>query len=462
MKLNKISAAFLSMGIFSPIASATLIDDLISGSKHEIEGFVYHFLDEAENYTVDTQRTHALLAIETKTGAKLNDQSYLNVELLTYGHTMEDTYNGFDPLDRDHEYAAVVTPKALNVVFEGDDYDVTAGLGTVDFGYGEIHNAVSNFRRFNTVHPGHSYELGVVMARYRKYIQDDTFSYTMMPVDLVSPHPTGANRWKGSGSLGYPALPTWLPSGFQNRNVSDFVDSQAMDVSVDNIRHLFLYEATRPGYDFYGFAALGPSPFAIIRLENLTTVNYHNPKALQVGGGITKVFGPHKVYTDIMYQETESAEDENFLRGSVGGVFKESEISKKYGINEVTLTAEYAYDLKTQDAAINISIPTTTVFSSAKSRAGRNTLIGRLEFDIDSKWNANVGTVYNFYGDDRADTLGLEYKANDSLSYYLNGTWFSGDDLTWTSLNSWTGTNVSPFGYLDNNDVIEIGFKLSL
>ena len=438
MKLNSLSLALISVGALCQPASAGFFDDLVNGSKHEIQGFLYHFNQETSDNTQDPQQTHALMSIETKTGAEVGERSYFNLELLTFANTMQDNHDGFfHPLDRENDYSAVLTPKTANLVYEADDFDLALGLDVVDFGYGELHNSVSNFGRANTLHPGHSYDLGVVMARYRHYIDDDTLSYTMMPVDLVSPHPTGSNRWKGTGSDGYPDLP-------DGSSVTD-LETTAMDVKVKNIRHLVRYNAIRSGYDYYGFAALGPSPYAVIRQESLGVFERHNPWSWQIGGGINAVSGPHKLYTDLMYQHTANSTDENFIRGTAGGIFKESDWSKKYGINEITLTAEYSFDLRTRKQANK----TDLIFSSDKSRSGRNTLLARLEFDIDETWKASIGSTYNLQGNDRSDSLGIRYKESDSLKYYLIGTWFKGEDGT-------------PFGAQRENDVIEIGFEWNL
>lgn len=437
MKFNTISLSLITLAAFCPSSYASVIDDIVSDSKHELQGFLYHFNQGSSDNSLDRRRNHALISVETKSSASVGEQSYFNLELLTFLHTMKSNHDGFvHPFERDSVYSAVLSPKVASITYEDDTFDLSGGIDLVNFGFGELHNSVSNFGRVNSLHPGHSYDQGVIMARYRHYLDDDTLSYTVMPIDMVSPHPVESNRWKGIGSTGYPSLP-------DGSSVAD-IETTAIDIKMKNIRHLVQYDAIRSGYDYYGFAALGPSPYSVIRQVRLGEYERFNPLALQIGAGVDTVYGSHKLYTDIMYQHTDNLLDENFIRGTVGGIFKESIWVKNYGINEISLTTEYAFDVITQKQNDKSDL----IFSSEESRSGRNTLLGRIEFDIDNYWKASLGSTYNLTDNDRSDSLGIRYKENDSLKLYFVGTRFKGDDG-------------SQFGAQRENDLIELGFKIS-
>ena len=145
-----------------------------------------------------------------------------------------------------------------------------------------------------------------------------------------------------------------------------------------------------------------------------------------------------------MHHFTAHENDENFIRGTVGGIFKNSKWIKNFGINEVTLTAEYARDENTRDQSTRSDL----IFSSRNSRTGLNTILSRVELDIDDTWKVISGISYNLEDSDNSKILSLRYKVNDSLVFFAAGTWFDGVDKT-------------PFGLQKDNDTIEFGIKKS-
>ena len=70
----------------------------------------------------------------------------------------------------------------------------------------ELHNSVSNYGRYNSSHPIHSYDLGVPLINYRRYVDDDTLGYTLMPIDMNSILPPKSNRWKAASDGAYSSL----------------------------------------------------------------------------------------------------------------------------------------------------------------------------------------------------------------------------------------------------------------
>ena len=285
---------------------AQIFTELKENSQHELQTYLYRFSHDAPNASLDPNQLQSITAVETSSGVEVGEESYLNLEVLTYLHSMDDNHHdSLHTFERKNRYAAIFYPKVVSVVYESDDFDFTAGLDLVDFGYAELHNSVSNLGRPNSLHATHSFELGVPLASYRRYIGDDTLSYTLMPVEMNSLVPELSNRWKGDGSGSYPPLP-------DGSSVSE-IETMPLSIQAKNIRHLMLYEATRSSFDYYGFGFFGPSPFSIVRQNNLT-YEKHNPWSWQLGGGVNKVSGAQKYYIDMMYQSSSHKVDENFVR----------------------------------------------------------------------------------------------------------------------------------------------------
>ena len=422
--------------LYGSFSQAQTLADLKENTQHELQTFLYRFSHNVPNASLDPNRWQSITAIETSSGVEVGDDSYLNLEVLTYLHSMEDNHHdSLHTFERRNRYAAVFSPKVVSLVYESDDFDFTAGLDLVDFGYAELHNSVSNLGRSNSLHSTHSFELGVPLASYRRYIGDDTLSYTLMPIEMASLVPELSNRWKGDGSGSYPSLP-------DGSSVSE-IETTPLSIQPKNIRHLMLYEATRSSFDYYGFGFFGPSPFSIVRQNNLT-YEKHNPWSWQLGGGVNKVSGAQKYYFDMMYQSSPNRIDENFVRGTIGGIFKNSSWSKDFGINEIILTTEYARDVRTRDQSDRSDL----IFSSKKSRSGLNTLLAKIELDIDDEWTVFSVFTQNLTGNDHSEALGVRFKVNDSLKYYGNATFFDGK----------AGT---PIGSQRANDVFEVGLKWS-
>ena len=419
----------------SQAVSEGFIAELQDNGQHELQAFLYNFNKDTTDADVDDRRLQSLITIETSTSADLGEYTYFEAEFLTYLHSMEDSHNTlFHPFERDNLYAGIITPKILKATYEQDEYDVAYGLDIVDFGYGELHNSVSNFGRANSVNPLHTKELGIPLVRYQKYVEDDILSYTIMPIDMNSIAPIKSNRWKGTGSV-YPKLPN-------GTSVSD-INTGPRSISVRDVRHLILYEAVRSGFDYYLFGAAGPSTFSIVRFQN-STYEKHQPSSLQAGAGIDYVFGAHKVYTDVMYQHTKNDKDQNFFRGTVGGIFKNSDWPKTIGLNEIRITAEYARDVQVSDQADNPNL----IFSSRPSRSGKNTFFGRLEIEVDDDLLIFSGLTYNQTDSDHSEVLGARNKVTDSLELYFSGTFFDGKEKT-------------SIGNQSENDVVELGLRWS-
>ena len=432
-KLQYLATVFAVVLPTSQAVSEGLVAELQDNGQHELQGFLYNFNKDTKETDVDDSRLQSLITIETSTSAELGEYTYLEAEFLTYLHSMEDSHDAlFHPFERENLYAGIITPKILKATFEQDEYDVAYGLDTVDFGYGELHNSVSNFGRINSVNPLHIKELGIPLVRYQKYIEDDIFSYTFMPIDMNSVAPIKGNRWKGKGSV-YPSLPN-------GTSVSD-INTGPKSIKAENVRHLVLYEAIRSGFDYYLFGAAGPSTFSIVRRQNLT-YEKHQPFSLQAGAGIDYVFGAHKVYTDVMYQHTKNNKDQNFFRGTVGGIFKNSDWPKTIGLNEIRITAEYARDVQVSDQADDPNL----IHSSRPSRSGKNTFFGRLEIEVDDDLLIFSGLTYNQTDSDHSEVFGARNKVTDSLEFYFTGTFFDGGEKT-------------SLGSQRENDVVELGLR---
>ena len=429
---------FVTVSLSNVVSSrAQVLSELRENSQHELKLFTYNFVHQTSDQSLDQRRFHGLTTIETRTGAEVGEQSYINLEFLTYLHSMEDSHKKtLHPLERDNQYTAVIAPRVVNVVYEADDFDFTVGLDFVDFGFAELHNSVSNYGRYNSSHPIHSYDLGVPLINYRRYVDDDTLGYTLMPIDMNSILPQKSNRWKAASDGAYSSLPN-------GSSVSD-LRMQPLAIEPKNARHLLVYDAVRSGYDFYVFGAIGPSPFAVVRQKGAAYEKY-TPWSWQLGGGVTKIFGPHKGYADVMHQITAHQEDDNFVRSTVGGVLKNSSWVRKLGANELALTAEYAREEKTRAQSGRSDL----LFSSRNSRTGLNTLFARVELDFDNDWKIFTSTSHNLKDSDHGEMFGFRYSANDSLEFFGFGSWFDGRDST-------------SFGAQRANDTYELGLRWTL
>ncbi|MGB0662574.1 MAG: hypothetical protein ACPGMR_02160 [Pontibacterium sp.] len=425
---------------FTPVAIASeVLAELVDSSAHTLNVYFDHFTDAPSNSQYDARPNHVFVGIESSAQAYVGDAGVIDLKWLTLATSMDSSHHGvIDTFDRSEERSALLTPIVMRYVYEADDYDFAVGLDTVNFGYGELHNSVDAFGRANTVHPGHAYDLGVWQAALTYYIEDDILYYHFMPVDSLSPQPVDSNRWQGSGGDGYDQLP--------NGDDVEDLDNKPLSVTLENMGHLLRYEATRSGYDYYLFGYQGPSPYAVIVANNDINEPYRKlrPVATQVGAGVSVIVGAHKLYGDAVVQHTHNQKDEDFIRATLGTQLKESNYVKSWGINEVALSLEYAFDtvIREQGDATDL------IFSSSKTRSGRNSLYTRLEIEHTYNWGYAVGYAYNFNDGDSVATLGAQFKVNDSLKYFAGYTYSDGDEGT-------------PYGAAAENNMLEVGAEWS-
>ena len=73
-------------------AELEVLSELRENSQHELKLFAYNFVHETSDQSLDQRRFHGLTTIETRTGAEVGEQSYINLEFLTYLHSMEDSH----------------------------------------------------------------------------------------------------------------------------------------------------------------------------------------------------------------------------------------------------------------------------------------------------------------------------------------------------------------------------------
>ena len=113
---------------------AQIFTELKENSQHELQTYLYRFSHDAPNASLDPNQLQSITAVETSSGVEVGEESYLNLEVLTYLHSMDDNHHdSLHTFERKNRYAAIFYPKVVSVVYESDDFDFTAGLDLVDF-----------------------------------------------------------------------------------------------------------------------------------------------------------------------------------------------------------------------------------------------------------------------------------------------------------------------------------------
>lgn len=368
-----------------------------------------------------------------KSDLELSDTEFLTFSWNATYSTLEGENKGFlrSPGDRAFQ-PAYVDLETLYVTHEADDYEIVVGKDLVSTGVAELFSPANRFGMSNGANPQHADDMGVWQTRIDYFLDEDTLSFHVMPFEEHAPLPNLGSRWLGSSadaafySLD---LDTTLP-----------IDEHFHRRRPKNWGYLLHYRGVREGYDFFGVAHHGPSPYAVLR-NDVAKLQLHRvyPMATTVGGGVSTVSGAWKYYGEGALQLTDFNRDQSFLKYVLGVNYRETEWANALGLDEIQPYVEYAGEI-----VVNEQSSRNYDVNSYNSRPSKDTFLGRLEIKQDDEISYAIAGTYNFTDKDYTMSLGAQYKPNDNLTWRIGGAMFGG--ATDTQLGRWR-----------RNDYVEVG-----
>ena len=192
-----------------------------------------------------------------------------------------------------------------------------------------------------------------------------------------------------------------------------------------------------PGWDLSATVVHGPSTNPVVAQRvnggvlELTSVY---PHYTEIGGGFSTIFGDYELHGETSLHLTrESRQDDDYLTAVIG-FRRDWKDDPLPWLEELSLTAEYAYEHVTRAATLSNAFVRT-----AFDRSLANSAVAKLEFGFDPDTTASLGGAVNIEDRDWTMDLNLAHDLTDAATLTLGVQIFE-------------GPTESFFGAYDGND----------
>jgi len=397
---------------------------LLKNSHFEVSSYVTSFLQSAQQNTagsVESDSVEWWSHGNIETSADLSESLIFNLSLDALFSTYQNEHQEvFTALGTNQKQAHYLDINTLTVAYRGDVFDLTIGKDSVEVGVAEIYSVADVYNHSNLANIQHPVDIGVWQARLDYFFEDEaSLSLYVMPIHELSPFMPENSRWRGNAMLG--------------------VEGQTYNTNPGNWGFLMLYSGILPGADYFLSAYRGVSPYAVFKNDLLIPTLKAYPMARIYSAGIAKTIDEWKLYTEVLYQNTEQQADQDYLKYMVGAKYRETSLANRLGLDEISPIIEWNKDV-VKRAQDNITYRT----SSEQFRPNPSNIIAKLGITINSKWKVNYQYIINLTAKDQLNSFGVNYQHTDSLSFRLTGIVYEGNTST-------------HFGRERQNDNLELG-----
>jgi len=441
--MKQVTFFALAISFLTPLAAhadehdeerPSFLSNLTADADYTLELFSAWFPQHHSSATVDDSDFEIWSRITMDSVIDMNDDWTFNYSLYA-GYSSQRaemdqlTQNQFDR----NLSPSYIDFNSISVSTYGDDTAVSLGKEIIELGYSEIYSPVNVFGRENLSNPMHVKHVGVWQVAGEYYIEDDTFSGTIMPVEQQSYTPPDTSRWLGD-TPNYNFYDLGIPTtASTSNNYHEFAPK--------NFGYLLKYDAARDGYDYFVSLYHGPSPYFVLTGTSLlgTEFGIERPLVTAPAVGITSTIDEWALYGEAIFQLASGDKDQDFLKYVMGASYRESEFANMLGLDEIKPIIEYAGEAVTDKQTAGGYLD-----DSSGGRPNRDSLLVQLEVQHTDDLTYVFGYTKNFRDKDYSYALGGEYRLNDSLALRASAIMFGGDENT--HLGRWR-----------RNDNVEIG-----
>ncbi|MEG3640414.1 hypothetical protein [Magnetococcus sp. PR-3] len=412
-------------------------------NKLELAGdyFLHPANNRSDSVNEEDERLHPMVQLSTTSIWSLSDNLVFNLDGYMRLRTPDPQQGVFNELHAAAAHTPYLDVTQALLTYEQDDYDLSLGKTRLNWGVADLYSPMDQFDQSDASIPSHPMQQGRWMVRYRTYLEDDTLSLVVIPMDSSYAGLQEESRWMGSASADGFFSGALLGAGNTTLN------SDIRPISFENATYAVHYQGVREGYDFAASAYYGLSPFPVVYATNPTglALEYHKifPRALGVMGGLTYVDESLKYYGELQYQHIPDHSDDDFLKVTLGFAYTESDWALRLGGNELSWTLEWAGDLRTDHQSRS-----NYVLSSMDARPFQDYLISRLNFDINDTWGLTVGGAFGLNDSDSMDYMDVNYTIRDDVTLRLR-------------MQSFRGVAGSQFGHHADNDYVSLKLSYS-
>lgn len=415
-------------------AEAAPLEDLPHAASYRIEAYMDVYPDKADGGSqslVDGDGPILWTRISGQTFAQLSESLRFNVAgYLVYSEPGlgEQGTLTFPGADKAHPRFGNVT--ALNFVWSGPELTVLTGKAQLNMGVSDLHAPTDRFDSYDYSNPLHVKRLGRWQVRADRQFGDDTASLVLLPFEEPNIGPSDRSRWVTGGDRTDPA------------RIFNAVPGQYRNGGVEDMGILASYMATRDGYDVFLGTHYGPGAYPTIRWTGNSSDNLHVvwPSAASAFGGAVATVRNWRLYGEGLFQHTPAEKDEDVLRYTAGVSPRFPEWAAAVGMEEISATVEYSNEWVTRDHT------TSSVLSSSYGvRPYRNTISSKASAKIDQHWTISATATQRIDTCEFTRGARIEYHFNDNLVVSAEGGVLGGGSGT-------------PFGQLEKNDFVTVGF----
>ena len=313
--------------------------------------------------------------------------------------------------------------KELYAIQSNDNYDVIVGKKVFKTGISTLYSPSDVYNVTLSPDPMDPYTIGVWLADFEYYKENDTFGLVFFPVISNSKTFSPKSRWSGNENV-------------KDENLKSFIVPTKSEVKEDNqnaIRVLLRYKGTKTlfdrGIDFILDVGYGPSLYSILEYTDEENVYLEtHPTAWYVSTGFSTTYKKFEIHGELYYQNVIASKDDNFISAVGGATYTLDEWVDKIGVNKVTMTVEYVKEIVTDKYDSK-----KTYRSSQKQRAPKNDILIKADAEINHKWSLNYFANFRLEIDQNKDSgryqkLGTTYTIKDGLVTELFVEMFNGDD----------------------------------
>jgi hypothetical protein len=315
----------------------------------------------------------------------------------------------------------------LTLSYLGDNAEILIGKDTIPMGVAEIYSPADLYGSSNLINPQQNVDFGVWQARTDIYVGSDRLTAIVMPLIESGPSASELSRWYAGGSSGSNFAALNLPA------LPGGMTAEAEDVGYNNDDpgnwgYLVEYKGTATGFDYFGSAYTGPSPYPVLKNPPSGQINpfrIEYPKVNIASLGATFTEGSWKFYGEGIGYWSPHGKDDDVARMMLGAKYRETTFANSIGLNEITPVVEFDKEWRLEEQ----SHPDYST-SSADARPNPENIIAALTVTINDEWK--VGGAYNRSIRDRDSLtrLFVRYDPTDNLWMSVTAMGFHGSDGT--------------------------------
>jgi len=406
-----------------------LLADYFASTLGEVSAFVDVHTENAHSDARD-EDVSLWVELTFRNDVSFSDSFRLDTELVITA-TAPNLQNGlFASPGEINPEAPYVDFRTFMLTWQGESTEIGLGKGPIELGFAELYTPVDRFSSQNYSKPQHFEDRGDIQLSISRFFNTSTLMFTVLPYNEDFIDPPGNSRWLNARG------------DFDFFNQGGATTEDRPHSFPEDWGYLLVYSGVGDGFDYYLGAHYGQSAFPVVQFSGIVfppkTRKFY-PTATSGMAGIVGTRGSWTYYADILYQKTQSIEDDSFASWAVGFSYRGTKWARKWGLVEIKPLLTYS-----GQSIVDDENSRQTVHNSEAARPHPDSLLGRLEVRFTERTLLYFLGSRNFTDEDSSYGLGFEYFPSDNLNFSAASLFMHGKENT--QLGRWR-----------SNDFVSVG-----